>query len=108
MLAVKNLQALKRELFAPAEPRPTYLTEADKVLAAFVDGDRLKELPAKSAKLMIILQWLVVKFETGRRYPEREINEIIQRHHPDHASLRRFMVDQGLMQREKGIYWRTD
>jgi hypothetical protein len=41
-----------------------------------------------------------------RRYPEREVNEIISRHHPDYASLRRALVDHGLMARDAGTYWR--
>jgi len=52
-------------------------------------------------------KWLAEKFEPGVRYPERKVNEIIQRHHPDTASLRRYLVDHRFMQREHGVYWRV-
>jgi hypothetical protein len=41
------------------------------------------------------------------RYPEARINELIKRHHPDFATLRRELIGQGLMEREAGIYWRS-
>jgi hypothetical protein len=56
---------------------------------------------------MVILEWLASEFEVGSTYPERAVNEILRRHHPDYATLRRALVDYGLMQREKGIYWRV-
>jgi hypothetical protein len=49
---------------------------------------------------------LAKQFEEGRRYPEREVNQIIKRHHPDCATLRRELIGARLMQREKGTYWR--
>jgi hypothetical protein len=27
--------------------------------------------------------------------------------HPDYAALRRYLVEEGLMSRERNIYWRT-
>jgi len=27
--------------------------------------------------------------------------------HPDHAALRRYLVDEGFLERAGGIYWRT-
>ena len=27
--------------------------------------------------------------------------------YPDYASLRRYLVDEGLLSRERGLYWRT-
>lgn len=106
-LDVRALEALKRELFVQEGRQTTHLTDEERVLAAFVEGQRLKAWPEKPAKLVIVLRWLAEKFELGRRYPEREINKIIQGHHPDYASLRRFLVDYGFMRREQGVYWRV-
>ncbi len=78
-----------------------------KVLQNFLEGERLKEIPASLKKRMVILKWLAAQFEPGVRYPEAAVNEIIQRYHPDYATLRREMVDNRLMQRENGIYWRV-
>ena len=77
-----------------------------KVLRDFFDGERLRQIPAALKKKMVVLRWLVNQFTPGVRYPEREVNEIIKRHHPDTAELRRGMIDHRLMRREKGIYWR--
>ena len=40
--------------------------------------------------------------------PEAEINERLERIFPDYASLRRYLVDYGFVEREKGVYWRTE
>ena len=74
----------------------------------FVDaGDHLVSIPVQRSKRMAILRWLVEDFQPGRQYTEAEVNQIISRHHPDFAALRRYMVDEELMQRRRGIYWRT-
>lgn len=103
------IQALKRDLFA-GEPAPpaAELDQTEQVLRNFLDGERLKEIPAGHAKRQVILDWLVAKFEPGVRHPERQVNAIIARHHPDYASLRRYLVDAGLMQRAEGVYWRVE
>jgi predicted transcriptional regulator len=70
---------------------------------------RLKTLPAQRKKLDAILRFVVKSFEPGRRYSEKEVNDILGRYHADTASLRRELVGSGLMQREGGggDYWRT-
>ena len=74
----------------------------------FIDADhRLVGIPAQHKKRMAILRWLAEDFQPGRRYPEAEVNQIISRRHPDFATLRRYLVDEELMQRRHSIYWRT-
>lgn len=107
-LNLKQLTEFKKHLFlAENGPALPPQTPEEKILRSFIDGERLKEIPAKHAKLQVVLAWLVEKFEGHVPYPERAVNEIIQQHHPDYASLRRFLVDHGLMKREKGVYWRV-
>src|SRR2546423_235561 len=65
------------------------------------------QVTVQSKKRLAVLRWLVEDFQPGRRYPEREVNQILGRHHPDFAALRRYLVDEELMQRSRGIYWRT-
>jgi hypothetical protein len=80
----------------------------EKVLEIFVDpGGRLAAIPAQHKKRLAVLRWLAEDFEPGRRYPEAEVNRIISRRHPDFATLRRYLVDEELMQRRRSIYWRT-
>jgi hypothetical protein len=109
-LDLESLHAVKEELFA-RDPGTAHVpepeTQADKILNSFLDGERLVEIPAKHTKRVVILEWLAGKFEIGVDYPERIVNELLQRHHPDHAYLRRLLVDSGLMERKTGIYRRT-
>lgn len=78
-----------------------------KVLADFTDQGRLKGIPANESKRLVILRWFARKFEPGRRYPELEVNAIIAEFIDDYASVRRYLVDHGLMERQAGVYWRT-
>lgn len=78
-----------------------------KVLNTFFKFGRLVQIPAQQKKYQIILEHLVEEFEPGRQYPEREVNQVLLEFHDDVASLRRGMIEEGLMQREKGIYWRV-
>jgi hypothetical protein len=77
------------------------------VLRHYFRGGRLREVPIKRAKRLVVLERLALEFEPGVRYAERDVNEILRRFHDDHASLRRFLVDEGLLSRERGQYWRT-
>jgi hypothetical protein len=111
-LDLTALRHLIRETFA-GEPTPSFGAddavedwERD-VLRNFFVGERLKEIPAIPKKRGAVLKWLVSRFEPGQRYPESEVNGVLQRYHPDCAALRRYLVDEGFMQREHGVYWRT-
>jgi hypothetical protein len=83
-------------------------TEYDtRVLETFVSAGRLTRIPVQHKKKLAILRWLVEDFQPGRLYVESDVNRIIGRRHPDFASLRRYLVDEELMQRRRGVYWRT-
>ena len=82
--------------------------EDERVLENFVDvAGRLTAIPVQRKKRLAVLRWLVEDFQPGRLYAESEINRIITRRHPDFAALRRYLVDEELMQRRRGVYWRT-
>ena len=91
---------------------PTYgerMDERDRrVLGNFLTDDgRLHTIPSKRAKLLVVLDHLAQSFELGRTYPEAEVNEILVRFHPDHAALRRYLVDDQFLTREENVYWRS-
>jgi len=71
------------------------------------DGS-LKTIPAQRKKLEAVLRYVVKAFRVGKRYSEKQVNEILHRYHEDAASLRRELVGCGLMRREGGgrEYWR--
>lgn len=73
------------------------------------DG-QLKTIPAQRKKLEAVLRHVVSEFETGVRYTEKEVNEILGQFHEDVATLRRELVGYKLMAREgrEAMYWRVD
>ncbi len=85
------------------------MTAADeRVLRNFLDRDgRLHTIPTKHSKLLVVLDHLAQSFEPGRSYSEAEVNATLNRFHPDHAALRRYLVDEEFLTREEGRYWRS-
>ena len=71
------------------------------------DGS-LKTIPSQRKKLEAILRYVVKAFDIGKRYSEKQVNEILARYHADTATLRRELVGFRLMNREGGggEYWR--
>ncbi|MCB0103272.1 MAG: metalloregulator ArsR/SmtB family transcription factor [Anaerolineales bacterium] len=82
-----------------------------KVVADFTRTDgSLKTIPAQRKKLDAVLRYVVKAFKVGKRYSERQVNEILGGYHEDTASLRRELVGAKLMMREGGggEYWREE
>jgi hypothetical protein len=75
-------------------------------LAAFFRNGRLETIPAARDRRRALLLHVASKFEPGRDYDETEVNGILQGVHSDHATLRRYLVDAGLLRRDRGIYRR--
>ncbi|HZB94502.1 MAG TPA: metalloregulator ArsR/SmtB family transcription factor [Herpetosiphonaceae bacterium] len=104
------LQELNKNLVTPE--RIAHLVQPDvdaadrKVLDTFLEGERFTKIPDQLRKRMVILKWLANQFEEQVTYSERQVNEIIQRHHPDSASLRRELIQFKFMQRDHGRYQR--
>ena len=77
------------------------------VLRAFFRDGRLVEMPAKESKRRIVLERIALEFDPGVRYDERTVNAIVGRFSLDHAALRRYLVDEGFLDRDHGEYWRS-
>jgi hypothetical protein len=112
---VQALQAAARQTAAvqPAAttaprwhgPRhPGLSASADRVLRLFDAESRLARWPARRAEQVLALWCLWMAFDGKRRYSEREVNEVINRHHAfgDHCLLRRELVEAGLLARTPG------
>ena len=78
----------------------------EKVLLTFFKRGRLIKIPAQLKKQQVILEKIAQEFEPGREYTEREVNIILLDFHDDVASLRRGLIEHGLMERDHGLYWR--
>lgn len=82
--------------------------DQERVLRGFLDAEgRLHTIPTRHHKLLVVLDRLAQEFEPGRTYPEGEVNQVLHRFHPDHAALRRYLVENGFLTREDGSYWRS-
>ncbi len=109
------LESKARSMFSQQE-LSTVASEVDadaydkKVIKDYSRRDgSLKTLPSQRKKLEAILRYVVKAFAVGKRYSEKQVNEMLARYHEDTATLRRELVGFGLMQREGGggEYWRV-
>jgi hypothetical protein len=81
--------------------------DEQRVLRNFVVDGRLVRLPARQAQKQVVLGYVARRFDESRSYEEREVNDLLRDFHDDTASLRRYLVDEGLLEREAGVYRRT-
>ena len=81
--------------------------EERSVLQTFFSGDRLNEIPIHRLKRRIVLERLAQDFEPGIRYDEKAVSEQLRSYNDDYAALRRYLIDEGIMTRAGGIYWRS-
>jgi len=106
----QELRRLGRTIFGQRRPIPSAAQDPVdwnlRVLGNYLEGEVLKTIPASRRKRWAILKWLAEKFAVGRRYPEAEINALIQRHHWDSATLRRELIGYRMLNRSDGFYWR--
>lgn len=71
-----------------------------------VDGP-LKTFTMKEKSRIAVLRQLIRRFENGRIYTEKEVNEILKGAYDDFATLRRYMIEYGFMKRKRdgSQYW---
>ncbi len=80
---------------------------ANKVLDDYIVRGRLKVIPRQLKKRLVILNHLSQQFELGKRYSERQVNEVLKAFHIDWATLRRELVDNKLLARNQEYYWKV-
>jgi hypothetical protein len=106
-------EAFRRAAIAAAPERPgpdptgDVPEDAARVLRTFLRGGRLVSIPMQRSKKLVVLDRLAQEFDVGVRYSERQVNAILRRFHDDVAALRRYLVDEGFLDREAGEYWRA-
>lgn len=77
------------------------------ILAKYMKNGRIVAWPRTHERRAVLLDFLAQNFEPGVEYPEPRVNEILRAFHPDFAMLRRYLVDEGFMDRDHGIYRRA-
>jgi hypothetical protein len=122
-LAAKTLEEMAKRQFTRARDLdplqanhriiPGDFTEKErKVLINYTHPNgEVKQIPLQQKKQLILLRYVLHHFlqslDPGKRYKEKEINEIIKRFHPDAAFFRRSFVDAGHLHRfaDGSVYW---
>jgi hypothetical protein len=79
------------------------------ILEYFIEGPDgpIISFPGKEKKKFIILQHIVSRFKSGRRYKEKEVNVQLEQVYADYVTLRRYLIEYKLMDREPdgSAYW---
>jgi hypothetical protein len=74
--------------------------------------DEIIRWPKKPSVKKIVINWLSNKFNSEIKYSEKEVNEILDRHHSfnDIALLRRELVSRKFLSRKDdgSEYWKTN
>ncbi len=84
--------------------------EKEKILSTYfkegTDG-KLDIFPSKEKRKLIVLQNIMKRFEADRKYSEKEVNEILKAIYSDFATIRRYLIEYGFMNRSKdgSEYW---
>jgi ArsR family transcriptional regulator len=109
----EGLENLVRHQFEGTNPSylpdSTMKEDARKVLAGHLNPDgTIKQIPVQAGKLKVILDYVINAFEPEKNHTEKEVNIILARFNKDTAGLRRYLVDAGMLKRERdgSRYWR--
>jgi hypothetical protein len=92
------------------EPNATFVLDAlarNPRLCVFLRDGRIAAMPAKRSRRFLLLDEIAQAFEPGVRYPEREVNRVLGTMFSDYCALRRYLVDEDLLARDEGQYWRS-
>lgn len=80
---------------------------AKAVFRSFVKDGRIITMPAKRSKRLVLLDHVAGLFEIGVRFDEQDVNAILRTVFDDYVALRRYLVDEGFLDRADGEYWRS-
>lgn len=88
----------------------TTKTEEDKIIAAVFESLqplKLKVFSPKEKKKIVILKKIIAQFSKGVKYSEKEVNSILKPIYEDYATIRRYLIEYGFMERTNDCkeYW---
>jgi hypothetical protein len=106
-----QLAARSEAAAAAGQDRPSRFADhpADvrHILERALPAGRLAALPTKHAKRLVVLDHIAQRFEPGVHYTEHQVNAALRPLNEDVATLRRWLVDTGMLDRADGTYWRS-
>jgi len=70
-------------------------------------GGKLLKFPKKEKQKLGTLRVIVKRFEQGKNYTEKEINEVLKLIYEDYVTLRRYLIEYGFLDRtdDGSAYW---
>lgn len=82
--------------------------ETEKVMKSYFKEGRLKAFPVKEKKKLIVIRQFANLFEPGIHYTESEINGKIKEMYEDYATIRRYLISYGFLNRtdDGRQYWK--
>jgi hypothetical protein len=78
--------------------------EQERLVGRLFSNGRIERVPARRKVRAAVLLEVLGRFEPGRDYAEREVNEVLLGVHEDFAYLRRELVNYRYLEREDGRY----
>jgi hypothetical protein len=88
-----------RDALAELEPEEGEEASSPARVRALFRRGRIVEIPRAPELRAALLRHLAERFDAGRTYTEPEVNAVLQEVHDDHVALRRYLVDEGLLER---------
>ncbi|OPJ64402.1 DUF2087 domain-containing protein [Clostridium oryzae] len=85
-------------------------SEQDQIIETYFDTLeplKLKTFPTKEKRKIVVLRKISTLFQSGEKYSEIQINNILKEVYADIATLRRYLIEYGFMERTKDCkeYW---
>lgn len=86
------------------------ITEAENeaILKHYVaENGSLTRFPSKEKRKLIVLNYIMNRFEPNLKYNEKQVNEILKFFYEDYVLLRRYLIEYGFMDRvpDGSEYW---
>lgn len=109
LIALLDLLETPNKQQIEAAPRLSLTSKNDdKVLTAFLDelGHAVK-IPTKEKKRLILFRKLMERFLPDKYYTEKQVNETIATMFDDHVTVRRYLIEYGMLGRtiDGEKYW---
>ena len=95
--------SVAEDLAVTPEEREKYLAAAFSSLSPL----KMKAYPMKYKRRLVALRQIAAELEPGRVYTQREINDLLEAIWQDPVTLRRDLIGEGMLKREKdgSAYW---
>ena len=85
-------------------------SEQEQIIKTYFDKAeplKLKSFPTKEKRKIVVLRKILTLFQPGQKYSEIQINTILKQLYADFATIRRYLIEYGFMERTKDCkeYW---